>query len=49
MGAEKRWAVIDKSGIIAEGSEDEARAVFDSPDTEWTGDLLLVEIHLRKR
>jgi len=45
-----RWAILDDNGIIYEGQpEEELREIFEDPDFEWDGDLLLIEIHRRKR
>lgn len=52
MCEEERYAIIDATGIIFEGSElEELEEIFneESHDFDFTGDLLLVKILARTR
>lgn len=43
-----QWAIMDDEGIIEQGYEGEMRDKFDRADEEvenWSGDLMLIEIH----
>lgn len=46
------WAIMDDKGIIEQGEELDISYKFQNAETEikeWHGDLVLIEIHDRRR